>query len=277
MMSLIRFLTSLFLVCFAIVPAIGQTTTMTFNIRYDNPDDGKNAWSNRKTEVVKLIATHAPDIIGLQEALPNQVSYIHEHLDGYSFIGHGRDGVNTNSEATPIFYNNHKFELLDQKLFWLSETPEEISKGWDAALNRIALYGKFRNMETGVLLHILNTHLDHRGETARRRSAELLLDFIRKKELEGQQIVLMGDFNAIPEASSLGTLKKLLFDAREVVQQPASGPEATFNGFDTDKDPDKRIDYIFVKNLSVKTYQCIDSKRKNGLYPSDHFPIIISF
>lgn len=271
-MKQISHLLTLCCLCFISVPVLGQNSAMSFNIRYDNPDDGMNAWSNRKEEVVELIGKFHPDFIGIQEALPNQVNYISENLDGYEFIGHGRDGVNTDSEATPIFYNSEMFELVDQKIFWLSDTPDKISRGWDAALNRISVYGKFRNKKTEEVFHIINTHFDHQGETARLRSADLLTDFIRQQQLANEKIVLMGDLNATPDDPPIMALRKDLQDAGE-----NENLKGTFTGFNTEVPATNRIDYIFVKNLEVKKYQCIDLKRKNGLYPSDHFPVYIEF
>lgn len=254
-----------------------QTTAMTFNIRYDNPSDGENAWEKRKPEVLALINSRQPDFLALQEVLPGQLGYLQEHLKGYQFIGYGRDGKNTDSEATPIFYNSSKFELVGQEVFWLSETPEEVSKGWDAALNRTTVYGKFRNVATGEVIHIINTHFDHQGKTARLRSAKLLSGFLESENLTDEKVILMGDFNASPDEAPIQMLNSQLTDAREVEGISVTGPKGTFNGFDTERSSFERIDYIFIKNLEVKAFECVDKKRTNGLYPSDHFPLLIKF
>lgn len=255
----------------------GQNSAMTFNIRYANPDDGKNAWGKRKAEVLDLIYKYHPDIIGIQEALPKQLRYLKRNLKDFAYIGHGRDGKNSGSEATPIFYHSEKFELLDHRILWLSETPDKISKGWDAALNRIMVYGKFKDRTSGEILHVINTHFDHQGATARLKSAEMILDFLSREQLTDQRILLMGDLNATPSEDPVQLLCKELQDAWDIALTRSFGPEGTFNGFDMEKEDLERIDYIFTRNLKIKSYQCIDRKRKNGLYPSDHFPIQVSF
>ena len=277
MMPLKKIWSTLPCLIFVITMGSGQNTAMTFNIRYDNPADSANAWNQRKPEVVELIRGYNPDFIGIQEALPKQVSYLSEHLEDHKFIGYGRDGLNTNSEASPIFYNSQKFELINHQQLWLSETPNEISRGWDAALNRILVYGAFRNKTSGTIFHVLNTHFDHQGVQARLHSAALIKDFILRENMRDQKIIVMGDMNAVAEDAPIQLLNEELTDSREVNDIEITGPEATFNNFDPDTPPKNRIDYIFIKNLEVKSYQCIDHKRTNGLYPSDHFPVFIAF
>ncbi len=255
--------------------SVAQSKIMSFNIRYDNPNDGLNWWDLRKNEVVELLKYYRPDFIGIQEALPNQTKYIAENLDAYKFIGHGRDGLDTDSEGVPIFYNSTKYELLEEEQFWLSETPEKVSRGWDAALNRIVVYGIFRSKATNQTFHVFNTHFDHMGETARLKSAELLVNYIRKNNFVHKKVVLMGDFNILPSESPIKLIEQVFKDSYRIEDLPVYGPIGTFSGFDTIETVTKRIDYIFTKNVDIKSYRCIDDKRKNNLYPSDHFPIII--
>ena len=155
----------LLLLCWVLVAQalLGQTSIMSYNIRYDNPDDGPDWWEHRKTEVVALLVYYAPDFIGLQEALPQQTDFIDQSLPAYQYIGFGRDGQGTESEGAPIFYRPDRYELISSEVLWLSETPEQVSRGWDAALNRITTYGVFRERSTGDTLHIFNCHFDHRG------------------------------------------------------------------------------------------------------------------
>lgn len=255
--------------------SFAQTKIMSYNIRYDNPNDGENWWELRKDEVIDLLKYYSPDFIGFQEAMPNQLEFIASNLEEYNYIGHGRDGLGTNSEATPIYYNSSKYELLEKEIFWLSETPEKISRGWDAALKRIVVYGKFKTKTTNQILHIFNTHFDHRGENARHKSAELLVDYVRKNQLADQKIVLMGDFNALPSESPILLLEQEFMIGYKTKGQTGYGPVGTYNGFDTIKAVTKKIDYIFTRNIDIKSYRCIDDRRKNNLHVSDHFPVII--
>lgn len=252
-----------------------QTKVMSYNIRYDNKNDGDNWWGHRKGEVVDMLQYYHPEIFGLQEVLPAQLAFIADHMDDYSYIGHGRDGVGTNSESTPIFYNKDKYELLHQETFWLSDTPQEISRGWDAALPRIALYGRFKNKSTGQTIHVINTHFDHRGELARHNSAQLLVDYIREESLSDESLIVMGDLNCLPSESPIGVLKEEVDDAHDLKDKPVYGPTGTFNGFDISMIADRRIDYMFTKNVVVESYRCIDDRRSNNLHVSDHFAVMI--
>lgn len=253
----------------------GQTAVLSFNIRYDSTHDEENWWGFRKKEVVDLIKYYQPDFLGVQEAMPNQLKFLAENLASYNFIGHGRDGKNTNSEGIPLFYNNSRFELLSKEIFWLSETPEKVSKGWDAAYKRIVVYGVFRNKTTKGTLHIFNCHFDHMGKVARVQSAKLLLEFISKKELTDKNVIIMGDFNSLPTEAPIEFLKQQFEDSYNSLKYPVYGPVGTYNGFDTKSMLTKRIDYIFTKNVEVESYRNIDDRRKNNLWFSDHLPILI--
>ena len=254
---------------------MAQTRIMSFNIRYDNPMDGENAWQERKAELCQMLDYYHPDFIGLQEALPHQLNYIDDQLEDYSFIGYGRDGQGSESEATPIFYDSTKYDVLKWEVFWLSETPDKVSKGWDAALNRIATFGSFRNQQSGDTLYLINTHFDHMGAFARRNSARLILDKINELGWQNKRLIVMGDLNSEPDEEAIGMLSNELEDAYRYTISPAYGPEGTFNGFETALPPGKRIDYIFSKNLRVKNYRTIDDKRKNALWLSDHLAVMI--
>lgn len=257
------------------ISCIGKMSVMTYNIRYNSPNDGENKWEYRKEEVVDLIENYNPDFIGIQEAMPAQLDFLNEHLKSFSYIGHGRDGINTRSEVIPIFFKKNKFNLVESEVLWLSPTPHKVSKGWDAALNRIVVYGLFEENKTGELLHIFNTHFDHRGRLSRIRSAEFLIKQIQKKEIENEKIILMGDLNCYPNQEPIEILSALLEDSFNESRYPTYGPMGTFNGFDTIRVFKARIDYIFTKNIKVKNYRCIDDRRQNGRYPSDHLPVLI--
>jgi endonuclease/exonuclease/phosphatase family metal-dependent hydrolase len=256
--------------------AQNETSVMTFNIRYDNPEDGANEWKERKEEVVGLIKHYHPDILGIQEAMPDQTRFLELKLDGYSFIGHGRDGKDTDSEGIPLFFKTSIFQVIDSDIFWMSETPDRVSKGWDAHLNRITVYAALKNHETGEVIHIFNCHFDHIGEVARRKSAELILTRIRELDLIDRQVVVMGDFNCTPQEDPVVILKKQLQDSFISTKSLPHWPEGTFNAFDTQKQAKNRIDYIFTQNLHVLSHRIIDDRRKNNLHISDHFPVLIT-
>jgi len=218
---------------------------------------------------------HAADLIGMQEVLRSQIDDLTVLLPSYTWYGVGRDDGKNAGEFSPIFYRPDRFQLLDSGEFWLSENPDQIaSKSWDAALPRIATWVKFRDRELGQEFIHLNTHFDHRGEVARTRSAELILD--RLKTLSGNlPIVVTGDFNVPPESEAYATMTSMLLDSKlESVSEP-HGPEGTFGGFTVKVgDTGDRIDYVFVtEGTRVLRYGAL-SDQWDGRYPSDHLPVL---
>lgn len=258
-----------------IVPmtTFAQVNAMTYNIRYDNPNDGENWWENRKQDVAELIDRYHPDFLGTQEGIDHQVNYLNKALEGYAFVGIGRDGVGVVSEYTAIFYDSTKFKMIETKTFWLSSTPEEVSRGWDAALNRISTYGAFEEKSSGVVFHVFNAHFDHIGVTARKNAANLILEQIKNWNLLNQPLIVMGDFNSVPNSEPIKIFNEALTDTRVAVPERSAGPEGTFSGFIQNAFLEDRIDYIFVKNLTTIRQRNIDDLRPNLRWPSDHLPV----
>jgi endonuclease/exonuclease/phosphatase family metal-dependent hydrolase len=248
---------------------------ITYNIRYNDPGDSLNAWSNRKDEVAKLLQTYAPDIFGIQEALLGQVNDIASRMPGFDWIGVGReDGVNK-GEFAPIFYNSRKYQLKEKGWFWLSETPHISSKSWDTALPRICTYALFEDYDTRKNFWIFNTHFDHQGERARHESARLILRKITELNEKKFPVILTGDFNTTPEESPVRVIKRRLEDSKEISVTSPEGPEGTFNDFDFNNPLTDRIDYIFVnKSITVKKYVVLTDS-KDQRYPSDHLPVYV--
>ena len=256
-------------------PATAQVSVMSYNIRYATESDGENAWSERKDYLAKQVAFYEPGILGVQEALQEQLEFLDEELEDYKWFGEGRDGKNK-GEFSAIFYNTEKFEVLDMGTFWLSETPHRISIGWDAALNRICTYGLFREKASGKEFYVFNTHFDHLGEVARLRSAELIVEKIKNINAENLPVVLMGDFNLEPASSALAPILGYLNDAKAVASEVAYGPEGTFNGFKFHEPVTKRIDYVFTSPEGIEVLKHgVLSDSKDLKYPSDHFPVLV--
>lgn len=244
---------------------------MSYNIKYDNPDDKENNWEARKKVLIGLIRYHSPDLIGVQEALIHQIRDIVETLPEYGFTGVGRDDGKEGGEYSAILYKRDKFNLTDHGTFWLSTTPEKPSKGWDAALPRICTWGIFTD-ENGEQFTYFNTHFDHIGEKARRKSAELIVE--QSKTLGKGPVIISGDFNSTPDSPPYAVMSGSYHDSREISNQPPYGPEATFNGFEFDKIPQTRIDHIFVDDhWDVLSYVTITDSYSLH-YPSDHFPVM---
>ncbi len=250
-----------------------QTKVMSFNIRYDNKNDGDNWWNLRKMDVANQIAYYHPDFIGIQEALVQQLNYLDQQLKEYSYVGVGRDDGKEKGEFSPIFYNEQLYGLLKMKTLWLSETPEKVSVGWDASMERIVTYGAFLHKKTGDTIHVFNAHFDHVGSIARENSAKLIVKTIAEYGLESNKTIVMGDFNSEPNEAPILVFKNALDDAQKLTKTKFYGPIGTFNGFDTSKVIEKRIDYIFTKNMKVKSYRHIDVRRSNNLFVSDHLAV----
>ncbi len=252
----------------------GQTSVMTFNIRYDNPKDNHNWWEHRKSSVLKIFEFYSPEVIGIQEGLNNQIKYIENNLIEYNYIGVGRDDGKKKGEYAAIFYKKNKLKLISSETYWLSETPEMVSIGWDASMERIVTFGEFLNLKTQESLFIFNCHFDHRGEISRENSSKLILKLIKSKNIENKKIILMGDLNCLPNSKPIETLKSKLEDSYDISIKKPYGPAGTSNGFDLDRLIKNRIDYIFTKNIKVIEHRIIDDRRDNNLFISDHLPVM---
>ncbi|MGM0621009.1 MAG: endonuclease/exonuclease/phosphatase family protein [Bacteroidota bacterium] len=251
-----------------------QMNIVSFNIRYNTQNDGENAWPNRIEMVTGLLKFHEADIFGLQEALHGQILDVENEMPGYEWFGVGRDDGKKGGEFSPIFYQKAKFELLDHGTFWLSETPEKPSTGWDAALNRIVTWGILKSTETGKEFMVFNTHFDHVGVEARKNSAILIREKIQKMVPSNTPVIVTGDFNLTPDQKPIEMLKDYLDDSRDITKEPPYGPAGTYNGFDINADlSSRRIDYIFVKgDIEVLKYAAL-SEIKDKRFPSDHLPV----
>ncbi len=263
-----------FLIFFAMAGKLAhpQISLMSFNIRYDNPADGLNAWDHRKGEVLELISHYHPDFLGLQEGLHHQLQFILNNTGDYAMIGVGREDGRQKGEYAAILYDTNRYSLIRQSTYWLSETPDTVSVGWDAALERVCTCGHFRNKANARDIFVFNTHFDHIGVEARVQSARLILQLVKEFGPGNEPIVLMGDMNSHPGCKAIQILNSALEDGYQLA---GSGPEGTFNGFDPDARLDERIDYIFIKNLRVKSSLHITDRRKNGLWISDHLPVML--
>ena len=253
-----------------------EIRVMTYNIKYDNLGDTVNNWNDRRDRLIALIKHYDPSFIGMQEALERQVIFIDSSLTDYAYIGVGREDGKNEGEYSQIHYDSTRFDVLEQNTFWLSETPEKVSVGWDAALERICTYGLFENRDNGKKLWVFNTHFDHIGNKAREKSAQLIITKIKEINTDNLPVVLTGDFNLAPEEKPIKLIKNYMTDGKEISEMPFYGPSGTFNGFDADMKLDRRIDYIFVKNLNVDSYIHIDDRLENLKYISDHLPVLMS-
>ena len=245
---------------------------MSYNIRYNNTRDGEDAWPKRKDNVKALVKFHDADILCVQEALALQVDELLENTN-YEMAGVGRNDGKKDGEFAAIYFDKSRFVKKDGGTFWLSDTPDQPSKGWDAAILRICTWVKLYDKWNKKEFIVFNTHYDHKGVQARIESAKL----IKKKIQEiapALPVVFTGDLNVTPETEAVATIKTFLTDTTEATIEPAYGPEGTFNDFKFNAALKDKIDYIFVnKGFKVQKFGVL-SDSKNLRYPSDHLPII---
>ena len=274
----------------------------SFNVRNENSNDAANGngWTNRYPEIANIILFHDLDIVGTQECKSNQITDLLSVLSkyNYNYIGRGRGTNPTDDEYSAIFYKTDKYKLMDSGNFWLSETPDIPSKGWDAALNRICTWGKFKDKSTHFVFYVFNLHMDHQGKEARRLSSELVIKEI-KEITKGKPVVLTGDFNTdqFAEGYKIITNSETLLDsytAAKIIHDP----NGTFNGFDINNTTNQRIDHVFIsKHFTTLRYGVLTDiywTDKSGIanhprdfpdestvcvgkprMPSDHYPIVV--
>ncbi len=251
---------------------------MTFNIRYNNPQDSLNSWPYRKDKLCSQVLFYETDILGAQEALNDQVQDLESCLQGYERVGVGRDDGKTKGEYSAIFVKKDKFSVLNSGTFWLSETPSVPgSKGWDAACVRICTWAKLKNKTSRATLFVFNTHFDHMGKIARRNSGHLIVHYI--DSIAGKApAILTGDLNSTPQEEAVQAILDptnvcKLSDSKSLSIEKHYGPDGTFNAFKNKENSDNPIDYIFVtKDFKVLKHATL-SQSWQGRFSSDHFPV----
>jgi len=250
---------------------------MTYNIRYNNTHDGENKWEKRKEYLCNQISYYHPDVFGIQEGLHSQIVYLEAAFRDYKYVGVGRDDAKTKGEYSAIFYNASLFEVVASDTFWLSKTPQEISVGWDASMERICTYALLKDKKTGAQFYVFNTHFDHIGDKARIKSAKLIAKKIETINKNKVPFFVMGDFNLLPESKPIQFLSKTFNDAKYTSIHKPFGPQGTFNGFKFEKPVTDRIDYIFTSKDNVIVHRfAVISDSKDCKYPSDHLPVMVN-
>lgn len=269
--------------CIAVIlaGAVGaqDLQVMTFNIRLHVASDSLNAWPYRRDNLASQIRFYNVHLLGVQEALHDQMVDLKDRLPGFRYVGVGRDDGKEKGEYSAIFYDTTRLQALQSGTFWLSLTPEVPgSKSWDAAITRIVTWAKLKDRKKGKTFFAFNTHFDHMGKEARRESAKLLLQKVAGIAGNTPAIVT-GDFNAIPADEPIRVVMDKsnplhLTNAKEISSAPHYGPTGTFNGFGPKERDDQPIDYIFLKGpWKVKKHATL-SQTWGGRFASDHFAVL---
>ena len=250
----------------------------TYNMRNDNNSEDSthgNGWKQRYPVIAALIQFHDFDIFGTQECLYHQIQDISNKLPGYDYYGIGRDDGKHAGEHSEIFFKKDKFQLLAHGDFWLSQTPDKPSLGWDATCcNRICSWVLLQDKKSKKKFYVFNTHYDYQKDLARNESSKLILKEI--KTIAGTQpVIFMGDMNGGNESEWYKTIANsgILKDTYKEAKNPYTN-NGSFNGFGSTVKSDEIIDHIFVtKQFTVQKWGIL-TDTYHGKYPSDHFPVL---
>lgn len=254
----------------------------TYNIRIDAKADAQtlNSWEQRKIPLSDLIKNYQFEIFGTQEGTNLQLVELTSLLEGFKFISNPYGGPYGLSHNNAIFYKDDIFKPLDTGVFWLSETPNIPSIGWNSSDQRICQWVKFKHKPSGTNFYFFNLHNHWRPEDENAKHNSILLAIEKIKEISGDSpVIFVGDFNSQPDTSHIKRLKVDLNDAFDVTQAMREGPENTnLGGGNFTGEPLNRIDYIFVsKDITVLNYSTHADKYEHSnfelRYPSDHLPI----
>lgn len=260
-------------------PVVNEMKIVTFNIRYDNPEDSLNSWKSRASQVCRFIEAEKPDIVGMQEVLFNQYQLLDSVLSDYSSVGVGRNDGVKDGEMNPVFFRKSKYDMVRHLTFWLSDFPDMPgSTGWGSSLPRIVTWMELVDKKNHKHFFFFNTHFAHDSESARLMSSRVLLKNAGTIS-EDFPFIVSGDFNMPPTSTGYSILTgpdesvPLLKDSYVITEKRPSGPISTFNGF-SDKTKGERIDFIFVRNgMRVLDYRTV-VKKEQGVYISDHWPVV---
>jgi endonuclease/exonuclease/phosphatase family metal-dependent hydrolase len=253
-----------------------QTRVMTYNIRNSHAADGVNKWDKRKASLIALIRKVNPDILGTQEVLFDQLKDLKGALKQYAVFGVGRNNGKHAGEHSPVFYKIDKYDFIRGGNFWLSQTPAVAgSKSWDAAITRICSWVELKEKVTGKTVFVFNTHFDHRGKEARRKSAALLRQTI--DSLAGNsEVIVTGDFNFTPDDSAYTVITDTKsYKVPLVDSYTAGAPDYTDCGFAVSNKDCNRIDYIFYSPAFAKSNYTLYTDNNGTYYPSDHLTISV--
>jgi len=250
---------------------IEELKVMSYNIRMGIAKDGTNSWEFRHPATIEMLKDQQPDIFGVQEAFEFQIKFIEEYCRNYKSVGVGRDDGKKKGEYMSIFWNKKRVKLIKWGTFWLSETPDMPSKGWDAHCMRTATWALMKDKKTGRKFYYVNTHLDHKGKEAQKNGLKLIVDRIESINPQGYPMVLTGDFNIKPDNKALTDLDARMQSARKVAAVTDS--HNTFNGWSV-KPTDMIIDYIYISGFSAcPEYKTVTKKYADRPFVSDHYPI----
>lgn len=255
-----------------------EIKVMSFNVRTNTTENNyRNEWFYRKEAVIEAIEDQKPSVIGFQEAeYTDQWIFIKSALaDNYDGWGVDRDnGADNpkNGETMGILYDKKTIKKLDGGTFWLSITPDEVSIGWDGGCKRTATWGIFEHIATGKKFCYINTHLDHKGTTARIEGMKLIVKKFKEYNPDGYVQFLSGDLNVKADDEALDVLKDYMVNTRTAAPKDKTDNDRTYNAFSTTGG--SIIDHIYcTKGMEVVEYHTVDENYGTAEYVSDHYPV----
>lgn len=256
-------------ICSAKSSGLSKITVMSYNIRVGDADDGTNSWQFRYPATAMMIEDIRPDVFGVQEAMPYQLLFITDNCRDYKYVGVGRDDGKKKGEHMAVFYNKKTVSLLKWGTFWLSETPDEPSFGWDAACRRTATWALMKSKASGQKFYFVDTHLDHKGAEARREGLALILDRLSAINRDNLPVVLVGDFNVEISDPAVAVLDGTMKNARKIAAKTDSF--GTYNGWGKSSEI---IDHIFYSGFrSCTEYRTVTTPYAERKFISDHYPV----
>ena len=242
---------------------------ISYNLRTSHGKDGDNVWMKRRHATPEMIRREAPDVFGVQEGLIDQLHYIDTECPQYARVGVGRDDGAEKGEFMAVYYLRDRFELLDSGTFWLSETPDKVSRGWDGACNRTVTWVELKDRKSGKEFFYFNTHLDHKGKAAREEGVKLLIEKIHEIAGKKAPAIVGGDFNTPVDSPIFKPLTKYMVSAR--AKAATTDHKGTFNGFGSAPDTIV-IDHLYYRGkLKCQLFATLDGNY-GAPYISDHYP-----
>ena len=275
-----KFFYTLAIAAFALMSIACNRTSeikvMSYNIRLSSGTikaDSIYHWEHRKQASLNLMHEENPTVFGLQEACPDQMDYMVENLPEYGYIGVGRDDGKRKGEFMSIFYKKEEVEFIDSGTFWLSQTPDQVSKGWDAQCFRTCTWAILKKKDTGKKFVYMNTHLDHMGKVAREESIKLIVE--RAEKLTGGKlpVFITADFNSPTSNAIFKPMQEAMLDAR--VEAPVTDDRGTLNCWGTTP-PGVVIDHVFYRGAEAQKFEVLRDKDYGAPYVSDHYPVMLT-
>ena len=278
----IRFSAFALLALLALVSCDGrhecEIRVMTFNIRLSPSDDfdGGNCWNNRREAAIRMIREAGPDLFGIQEGIIHQVNYMEENLPEYARYGVCRDDGLERGEANAIFWRKDRFDMKRCETYWLSETPDTVSLGWDGACRRIVTWAQLHDKLLGRDVWFFNTHFDHVGKVAREEAGKLIVARMKAVVPDGDPVFLTGDFNANWDDPILDPIREMLRSCRETA--PVTTDINTYHAWGQRQVPDgtEIIDHVFYSGAKAERYEVLTGDY-GAAFVSDHRPVMGTF